>query len=377
MTHVFITYKTKMSVLATLFLLLLPLCAIAEPKTDEGFTTTKVEADVWQRTETAFANVKARQQAVIGLPFSARITALMAEPGARVNKDDILANFDAPQLRQHLALWHQKRIEFSLAKKRLNVLRQSEKSHTVTRREVTLGEIAVAQAEGEARMSWETLASDLDLLNIAANAKDLEQKIEKAGVGSLMAELGQLRAPFSGLVTKRWSAIGEQLAANKPILELEALDRVYVDVGVTEDQLAFWKTGETSWKTDHQSGALTALDGLPLYDQDSGLWQIRFEAENPELSLRDDAWIETQHKGEPQSVYWVPASAIVARKGKTWCIVQTKDGKAGAVAVRVGSADIKSRIPVLSGLKEGDMVVTKGAYELLYRDINELIRFVD
>ena len=257
------------------------------------------------------------------------------------------------------------------------MLRQSEKSHTVTRREVTLGEIAVAKTEGEARMSWETLASDLDLLNIAANAKDLEQKIEKAGVGSLMAELGQLRAPFSGLVTKRWSAIGEQLAANKPILELEALERVYVDVGITEDQLAFWKDGETRWKTDHQSGALTALDGVPLYDQDSGLWQIRFEAENPEFSLRDNAWIEAQHKGEPQSVYWVPASAIVARNGKSWCIVQAKDGKAGAVAVRVGSADIKTRIPVLSGLKEGDLVVTKGAYELLYRDIKELIRFVD
>ncbi len=377
MTHVFFSNKSRVSFLAVLFLCLLPLSAIAGPKTDENFVTTKVVAGTWQRTQTAFANVKARQQAVIGLPFSARITVLMAEPGARVKKGDVLANFDAPQLRQHLALWHQKRIEFSLATKRLQVLRQSEKSHTVTRREVTLGEIAVAQAEGEARMAWETLASDLDLLNIVANAKDLEQKMAKAGVGSLMAELGQLRAPFSGLVTKRWSAIGEQLASNKPILELEALDRVYVDVGVTEAQLAFWKNGETSWKTDHQSGALKALDGVPLYDQDSGLWQIRFEAENPELSLRDNAWVEAQHKGEPQSVYWVPASAIVARNGKTWCIVQAKDGKAGAVSVRAGSADGKGRIPVLSGLKEGDLVVTQGAYELLYRDIKELIRFVD
>jgi hypothetical protein len=68
-------------------------------------------------------------------------------------------------------------------------------------------------------------------------------------------------------------------------------------------------------------------------------------------------------------------AAVVARDGRTWCVL--RDGEATrAVAVIAGPAE-GGRIPVLDGLGAGQRVVTAGAYELLYRDLNQLFTFED
>ncbi len=329
----------------------------------------------WQPTATAFARVSARQQAVLGLPFAARIIALNVEPGARVAAGDELARFDAPLLRQHLAAWQQALLEVRLTQKRLQVLRESESQHAITRRELVAGEQAVAQAQGRSRMSWETLAADLDLLHITGDATKLEARINKEGVPSVARALGSLQAPFAGIVTERRVALGEQVEAGNPVLELEALEQVYLDVGVPYAALPVWKDGETRWYAGTTAGRLRPLDGAALYDAHTGLWLLRYEADNPDRLLRDGAWIEVEHVGVPVPAVWVPAAAVVARNGKTWCVVREGD-QLKPVEVEVGPA-VSGRVPVLSGIAAGDRVVTDGAYERLYRDLKELIKFVD
>lgn len=341
----------------------------------DSATTTTAVAGTWRPHDRAFAHVSARQQAMLRLPFAARITALTAEPGASVTAGDELARFEAPELRRHLAAWHQARRELALARKRLQMLREGEKEHAVTRRDLAQSEQSMAEAEGKSHLAWETLAADLELINMASDAKELAQRINKQGPSSVARSLGSLRAPFTGVVTGRLAALGEQLAAGDPVLELEDLDHVYVDVGVAENTLAFWRNGETHWQAGTKKIALRPLDGVPLYDPATGLWLLRFETDNPGLVLREGSWIEVAHLGAPVPVVWVPAAALVARNGRTWCIVQ-EDERFKPVEVTAGTVT-DDRIPVLSGLKPGNRVVTEGAYELLYRDLKELIKFVD
>lgn len=366
-----ITSRIKHRLWPVLFLLcLLPaLVGAAEP------TTAVAEAGTWQPATTAFARVSARRQAMLGLPFAARIVELSVEPGARVAAGDELVRFDAPVLRQHLAAWQQALVEVRLANKRLKVLRQSESQHAITRRELVAGEQAVAQAQGKSRMRWETLAADLDLLHIQADKKTLEARIGKASVADVARSLGSLQAPFAGVVTERRVALGEQVGAGDPVLELEALEQVYLEVGVPHAALPIWKSGETRWYAGAVKGLLKPLDGAALYDANSGLWLLRYQADNPHRRLREGAWIEVKHVGAPEAVVWVPVAAVVARNGKTWCVVQAED-QFKPVQVEVGPA-VNGRIPVLSGISAGDKVVTEGAYELLYRDLKELIKFVD
>lgn len=353
-----------------LVLCLLPsLVAAKEP------ATAIAKAGHWQPTTTAFARVSARQQATLGLPFAARIVELVVEPGARVAAGDVLARFDAPLLRQHLAIWQQARLEVKLAMKRLQVLKESESQHAITRRELIAGEQAVAQAQGDSRMHWETLAADLDLLHIEIDEETLEARINREGLAKVARSLGRLRAPLAGIVTQRRVALGEQVEAGSPVFELEALDRVYLDAGVPQAALPIWKAGETYWRDGVARGQLIPLDGAALYDANTGLWLLRYQADNPDRVLRDGAWIRVEHLGAPEPVVWVPATAVVARNGKTWCI--RKDGERfKPVEVEAGLA-VAERIPIISGLAAGDTVVTEGAYELLYGDLKELIKFVD
>ena len=300
---------------------------------------------------------------------------LTVEPGEQVTAGEEMARFEAPQLRRHLVAWQQAREEQALARKRLRMLHEGEEAHAITRRDLAQGEQAVAAARGKARLAWETLAADLDLMHVTSDAGALAQRLDRQGVRAVAQSLGRLRAPFAGVVTERRVALGEQLAAGDPVLELEALASVYVDVGVTGRELALWREGRSRWRAGAKRIRLRPLDGVPLYEADTGLWRLRFVTDNPGLALRDGAWIEVQHLGTPRPVVWVPAQAVVARNGKTWCIVQTGD-RFKAVEVKVGTA-AKGRIPVLSGLEAGSRVVTEGAYELLYRDLKELIKFVD
>ncbi len=356
-----------------LFLSLMMLCAI--PAMADSVVTETAIAGSWQPVVSAFARVSAHQRAVLSLPFFARIVALDVEPGTRVAAGNELLRFDAPLFRQHLAVWKQRLLELRLAKKRLQVLRESERQHVITRQERVLGEQAVARAQGQSGLAWQILAADLDLLHVQIDKKTLEDRIRKAGVQAVARNLARLRAPFAGVVSLRRAALGEQLSAGSPLLELETLDPVYVDVGLPERKLRVWQAGKTYWLKDKKRISLRRLPGVPLYDARTGLWLRRYESKNPGGFLRDGAWIEVQHQGVSQAVVWVPAAAVVARNGKTWCVIRKQD-QFKAVEVHVGAVSGR-RIPILSGLKAGTKVVTRGAYELLYRDIKELIKFVD
>ncbi len=358
-----------------LFSLMMMLCAMPALADSASAVTETAVAGTWQPLALAFARVSAHQQALLSLPFFARIVALNVEPGTRVAAGDELARFDAPLLRQQLAAWKQALLELRLARKRLRMLRESEQQHAITRRQRVAGEQAVAQAEGKSSLAWETLAAELDLLHSHMDKKTLEDGIRKDSLQAVARSLGRLLAPFAGVVSARRVALGEQLSAGSPLLELEVLDPVYVDVGVPAGKLALSRKGETYWVMDKQRVSLQLLEGVPLYDAGSGLWLRRYESKNPGGLLRDGAWIEVQHRAAPQAVVWVPAAAVVARNGKSWCVIQ-KQAQFKAVEVRVGAASA-GRIPILSGVKAGTRVVTRGAYELLYRDLKQLIKFVD
>jgi len=233
--------------------------------------TAPAVAGTWQPRAMAFAHVSTRQQAVLRLPFPARITSLLVEPGTRVRVDEELARFEAPLLRRHLAAWQQARREQVLALERLRLLREGEKEHAITRRDLARGEQTLTEAEGKAHLTWETLAADLDLIHVTINARVLAQRIDKQGLQAVSRSLGRLRAPFAGVVTDRRAALGEQLAAGDPVLELEALDSVYVDVGVIETSLPVWQDGETHWQAGEEKIGLRPLDSVPLYDAGTGL----------------------------------------------------------------------------------------------------------
>ncbi len=356
--------------LCALLWLLAPPCPAATPSTEATV------AGSWQPQARALARVRARTEAALSLPFTARIRALSATPGAQVHAGDVLARFDAPELRRQLAEWQLARQASNLAQKRLAVMQQGRRESTVTRNELLATEEGAAQADRTARMAWQGLAALLDLLNQGTDEASLSHRAERQGLGALAADLSQLKAPFDGIVAALHASVGEQLSAGAAVLELESLTGMYLSVGVNEAAVPAWREGQTWWQHGDLRLDLHPLGGTARLDPASGLWLLDFETGQAEPGLQDGAWVEVWHRGPARPVVWVPASAVVARNGKTWVMVPgAKETR--PVAVEVGPAAPDGRIPVLEGLTPGTPVVTEGAYELLYRDLKDLIKFVD
>lgn len=337
--------------------------------------TRPVTTGPWQPRLSAFGQVSAAQQARLSLPFSVRITALPVEPGTLVSSGDTLARFEAPLLEQHLTTWQQYRQQRTLAEQQYRLLVASEKEHAATRLQLVAGEQALAAAETKTLLAWQTLAADLGQLNNPVTAQALGRRLDKQGTSALVPELGMLKAPFTGMISRRLATVGEQLLPDQPLLELDNLERVFIDVAVPEAELKDWLHGSTRWLSAQDTIKLQAVPGQPRYNAASGLWLLRFTADNPDRLLQDGAWIELQHRGETRSVVWVPESAVVSRHGKTWCLLA--DGKTFKPVEVQAAAPENGQVPIIAGLQSNDRVVTEDAYEWLYRDLKDLIKFVD
>jgi len=336
--------------------------------------TATAAAGTWRPSATAFGRVSATRRAVLRLPFAARILAFQVEPGEQMAAGAGLARLDIPELRKQLVAWHQASREAALAQQRVEVLRQSLGHHVITRADFLAAQEQRVRSRAKARLAWEGLSATLARLAVTPDRQRLEASLDRDTPETVAHRLGILKAPFAGVVSQRPATAGEILEPGSAILELKGLERVYVEVGIPASGLTLWRQGETYWQ-ERTTTILKRLTGEPRYQAATGLWLLRFETANPDRSLRDGMWIRVRHLGTPRSVVWVPAAAVAARNGRTWCIVRRGD-RLEPVQVQAGPGE-NGRIPILSGLPAGERVVTEGAYELLYRDLKELIRFED
>jgi len=334
-------------------------------------------AGSWRARQEAFGRVAARAESRIRLPFAVRVTAVDVAPGGAVTSGQPLLRFVAPSLRRLLAAYADARHAAALADRRATVVRANEREHTATRRDLLAVTQQEAAAEAAANVARDRLEAVVAVLGADLERADLDQRLTRQTPAALARRLGVLRAPFAGVVVNRAPPVGAWVEANTLLVELEDLRRVFVSVGVPEADLARWRGGETSIAAGGRRVVLAPLAGIAGVDRGSGLRLLRYAADNPRGNalLRDGEWVRVAHRAAPRPVLWVPQAAVVSRRGQSWCLV-VKDGVPEPAAVEAGPAR-RGRVPVISGLEPGQAVVVEGAYEWLYRDLKDLVRFVD
>lgn len=329
----------------------------------------------WRSRHTAFGRVSPLRESVLSVPLRTQVTAVEADVGETVRHGQTLARLQSPELTALLGRVHSAQQEAGLAKRRADALARSLREKAVTRGTELEAEIGLGQADSRLSEAWQELDDALLALGQQPDHDAITGALEKSSAAVLAARLGVVRAPFDAMVVERRIAPGQRLSSGTPMFTVEYLSRVYIEVGVPREQLSDWRGGTAVVITPGEPRTLTPLSSRPRLDPASGLWLLRYITDNPGLHLQNGDWLRVNLSGPARTVVWVPESSVVARDGQTYCI-QEKDGKLKAVAVMVGTAE-EGRIPVLSGLKANDRVVTEGAYELLYRDLNELMKFVD
>jgi len=193
-----------------------------------------------------------------------------------------------------------------------------------------------------------------------------------------IAELEQTRqarktlrivAPQDGFVVEKMVVEGQMVDAGMRIYRLADLGLVWVQAQVYEQDLAYLKLGqEATVKLDYLPdrefrGRVTYI--YPNVDEKTRTAKVRMEFHNPGYFLKPGmfATVHVTSELEP-SVLLVPDMAILRSGEKTTVFVALDGGKFDPRTVTLGPQAENDMYQVLSGLKEGERIVTSGQFML-------------
>jgi len=176
-------------------------------------------------------------------------------------------------------------------------------------------------------------------------------------------------SPIDGFVIEKQVVEGMMTEAGMKLYRLADLSLVWVYAGVYEQDLPFIHLGEEvlvrlSYLPDRQfRGRVTYV--YPAVDQTTRTARVRMEFHNPGYLLKPGMFASVELRAELQpSVLLVPEMAILRSGEKNTVFVALEGGRFEPRTVVLGPRAENDMYQALSGLNEGERVVTSGQFML-------------
>lgn len=300
--------------------------------------TAEVKKESWQLALDSVGSLVAINDVHITNEVAGKVANILFESGQHVDKGDVILQLDDEVDRAELVGLQ---AELKLAQVQYN-----RASKLVKERSLSQSEFDEANARLE---------------SARANANSKQELIAQK----------KIRAPFSGQLGIRQVDLGEYLAPGAQIVLLQSLDPIYVDYTLPERHLSELSVDQTveigvqARPGEIYEGRILALD--PGVDPGTRSIRIRARLDNPNHRLRPGMFAEVRTLlPRRNDVLTLPQRAITyAPYGDSVFVVVENDGQqiVKRRQVKVGAVR-NSRIEILSGLEEGDIVVSAGQNKL-------------
>jgi membrane fusion protein, copper/silver efflux system len=176
-------------------------------------------------------------------------------------------------------------------------------------------------------------------------------------------------APIDGIVVEKNAVQGQMVEAGMRLYRLADLGIVWVQSQIYEQDLALLKLGQEaevslSYLPDRKfRGRITYI--YPTVDEKTRTARVRMEFHNPGLFLKPGmfATVELHAELEPDALL-IPDTAVLRSGDKNTVFVALENGKFEPHLVTLGPRGENDQYEVLTGLKEGERVVTSGQFLL-------------
>ena len=293
-------------------------------------TSAVVKEEDWTPSLSAVGSISAVQGAVLSTDLAGTVAQVNFQSGGEAKKGDVLVKLVSSQEEADL---HLARNDLARAR-----------------------DLAVRKVISKA---------DLD----AAESK----VIQKEGI----VQHKEVRAPFDGQLGIRQVNVGQMIKEGQQVVQLTALDPVYVDFALPQQELAKISTGlEVRVHTDavpgkEFKGKLTAINSM--VDTVTRNVSLQATLENPDYALRPGMFSKVDLLlPEKRKALVVPGSAIsYAPFGDSVFVIETKkDPKTGKDSqtirqqfVKVGEAR-GDLVAITDGLKANETIVGTGVFKL-------------
>jgi RND family efflux transporter MFP subunit len=252
----------------------------------------------------------------------------------------------------------------------------------------------LAQAEIEARARLNAAAAEAErarrLLEKKAYSQrqleisEAEHKATEANLGAIQEQLRalqtspttstyELKAPISGTVVMENKSAGERVGPGEPVFEIVDLDTVWVEAPIFEKDLGrLSKSNGVTFRTaafpDREfHGRLVTLGSV--IDEQTRAAKALFEVSNKTGELRIGMQADVRlDAGSKEKVLLVPREAVLDNEGKKIVYVMRSGEEFERRDVVLGD-EYGSKLAVISGVKQGERVVTQGAYQLKLQEL--------
>ena len=308
----------------------------------ETVTTVVARAQPWESSMNAVGSVVAVNGVTVSADLPGLVDEIAFQSGERVNRGEVLLRLDTKQERAQLAA----------------AVAQRELSRVALRRAEELLPNGVIPQSTQDQASAEFKQAD-------AHVSEIQASIDRKTI----------RAPFGGTLGIRQVNLGQYLAGGAPIVSLQALQPVYVDFSVPQQEVGLLTPGapvhlKADASGDAEVGKIAAVDAV--IDEATRNARVRATFENRELKLRPGMFVEAQlSSGAETSVITLPASSIsYAPFGDSVFIVEDVKGPNGKTYRGVRQQFVKlsgsrgDQVAVTTGVKPGEEVVSSGAFKL-------------
>jgi membrane fusion protein, copper/silver efflux system len=176
-------------------------------------------------------------------------------------------------------------------------------------------------------------------------------------------------APIDGIVVEKNAVQGQMVEAGMRLYRLADLGIVWVQSQIYEQDLALLKLGQEaevslSYMPDRKFRGRVAYI-YPTMDEKTRTARVRMEFHNPGLFLKPGMFVTVELNAEIEpSALLVPDSAVLRSGEKNTVFVALDDGHFEPREVILGPRAENNTYEVLSGLQEGERVVTSGQFML-------------
>lgn len=293
--------------------------------------------------------VRARLEPELAFRIGGKVAKRLVDVGARVKKDQPLAELDPQDVRLQLE---------------------------ATRAQVAAAEANLQLVRAERDRYKTLLARNLVSRSQYDNAENLYRSGEarmkqikaEFNVADNQAGYAVLRASQDGVVAQRMVEVGQVVAAGQTVFTLAADGEREVLINLPEQAFERFKVGQDVavelWSQPDQRFPGRIREMSPSADPQSRTFAARvaFVEGKVPAELGQSARVFIAHNGEVPLA--VPLSALTAEKGQPYVwVVNPQDSTLKRTDVRIGAYGEKT-VPVLEGLQATDWVVAAGGQVL-------------
>ncbi len=298
-----------------------------------------------------------RRLAKIGSPIVGRVSDLYVSLGDIVKKGQVLARVNSIELTQtQLTLIKSSQL-IGLKTKAVERAKLLFEADVISKAEMLRIENELEAVKADYRASRDQLM----VLGMS------EKAVEKLEASGQINSFGDIRSLFDGIIISRAINVGQIVNPQDNLFHIADLSKLWAVANIPEQQASFIQKDEVV------SIEIPALDNKQIeakivfedsiVDPQTRTVMVRAELDNLGLLFKPDMLTSMYIRSKKISKLAIPISSVVRENDRKYVLVQNTPKTFRLREVELGMRD-GNLISIISGLSEGETVVTDGAFHL-------------